>query len=85
MNLKTNKQIVVKKSVVADEPVSQPQEPETELKPCPFCGGKGILSFETQGYSFVVCEGCGCMTQKVWVDRTYSSDEKAKEAWNRRV
>ena len=33
----------------------------TELKPCPFCGGKALLSHDYAGIgaSYVRCEKCG--------------------------
>ena len=34
---------------------------ETELKPCPFCGGHGRLEIDSR------CEGFGCNTTYVYV------------------
>ena len=59
-----------------------------ELKPCPFCGGKAeieheyIFGFE---YSTIKCEKCRVKTAPIKVSFTYSSDERAAEAWNRRT
>ena len=56
-----------------------------KLKPCPFCGGKAILSGshtvadETFELRFVFCESCCTET------RLYSTKQKAIDAWNRRV
>ena len=62
-----------------------------KLKPCPFCGGEAELayggkgSFIAEGISFVRCKECGAVGQKFEVSRKYSSDEKAIDAWNRRI
>ena len=60
---------------------------EIKLKPCPFCGGQGKL--ETAGinnnYSFVKCKECGAGSRTFKISNEYCSDEKAAEAWNRRV
>lgn len=56
-----------------------------KLKPCPFCGGKAILSGshtvadETFELRFVFCESCCTET------RLYSTKQKAIDAWNRRA
>lgn len=56
----------------------------TELKPCPFCGGKNAWVAENRmddlfiGYN-VHCNGCG-------VETNYTKDkDKAIESWNRRA
>ena len=51
---------------------------ETELKPCPFCGGKARLYDGHMDAYGVVCEKCGV--------KLYgrSSSGAAKRAWNRR-
>lgn len=62
-----------------------------ELKKCPFCGGKAELSCGNKSscnsviISFVRCKDCGAVGQKFEINRKYSSDEKAIEAWNRRA
>lgn len=59
---------------------------EIELKPCPFCGGLGILNNETKRIvSFVKCIQCGAESGMVKVSAEYCADEKAAEAWNRRA
>lgn len=54
-----------------------------ELKPCPFCGGKAILTSETTNYFseryFVLCNDCHNRTKGCQFRRT------AIEAWNRRA
>ena len=51
----------------------------SELKPCPFCGGKARFINKYKGMRWVVCDYCLCETD------LFSTDEKAVEAWNRRV
>lgn len=61
-----------------------------ELKPCPFCGGEAELehphsfgvSFE---YSGVRCIKCRARIEPILKSFSYSSDELAIEAWNRRT
>lgn len=54
-------------------------EPETELKPCPFCGSDGAVVRMGVSY-FVMCETCTCCRVK-----GYGSEAAAIEAWNTRV
>ena len=52
----------------------------SELKPCPFCGGKVRLSTADRGASFAVwCGGCGGTN-----GGEYLSKESAIKHWNRR-
>lgn len=56
----------------------------SELKPCPFCGGKAVL-LHTEGiyelsHFFVTCNSCGVETPRVC-----RTKEQACEVWNRRV
>lgn len=57
---------------------------ETELKPCPFCGGEAKLGTYTQcmakAYS-VICKNKFCRGRARQIKR---DKEKAIEAWNRR-
>ena len=58
------------------------------LKPCPFCGGKAVLSHKTEWdnqCSYVYCIKCLSRIAGVPVSSEYSSDERAIEAWNRRT
>ena len=57
---------------------------EMKLKHCPFCGGKAFLS-DNSSCSYVCCEDCGATGQSFNMSKKYSSDEKAAEAWNKRV
>lgn len=54
-----------------------------KILPCPFCGGKGELLY-VACVSYVHCKKCGSEGEKFEIDRKYSSDEKAVEAWNLR-
>lgn len=57
-----------------------------KLKPCPFCGGKGVLNNEKDRiFSFVKCIGCGAESGVVRVSAEYCADERAAEAWNKRI
>lgn len=50
-----------------------------KLKPCPFCGGFGVISkniFDT--HYCVKCCSCGCSTEY------FAYQDDAVEAWNRR-
>lgn len=53
----------------------------TELKPCPFCGGKAELFTEEDKYykHMVACVKCGARTPKEHIDAIAISD------WNRRM
>ena len=63
----------------------------SEIKPCPFCGGEGIINEipphthmiatwmpDFGGESFIECDGCTCAISA-------DTKEKAIELWNRRV
>ena len=51
---------------------------ETELKPCPFCGGKAHIYQDCTGYYVAQCDKCGIGTLLCGDKRT------AKRRWNRR-
>ena len=55
-----------------------------KLKPCPFCGGEAKLRNEGS-CSFVKCKNCGAEAGLVHISAEYCANEKAAEAWNRRV
>lgn len=56
----------------------------SELKPCPFCGGKAqrMAWHDDNPFGkpyFIECKKCECMTT------LYETLNQAKEAWNRRA
>lgn len=61
----------------------------TELKPCPFCGGKAKIFAFSDGGICVKCLYCWCQTH-TWSDYSISEAEKesaferAVDSWNRR-
>lgn len=59
-----------------------------ELKPCPFCGGKGVLVHAGKGvatFSFIQCTSCFCRTKDCYISTNHACDKEAAEEWNRRV
>ena len=56
----------------------------TELKPCPFCGGKVKRVIGIMGLNFFKCQKCGAV---VSFDNDYynTHQNEAIEAWNRRI
>ena len=60
----------------------------SELKPCPFCGGKALLnSYKSRkGYdAYVECAGCLVQMITVTCDTIQEAENEAIEAWNRRA
>ena len=63
----------------------------TELKPCPFCGGKAILVALSVCSGYIACIAeCHFESAKFWDNMLEHEEEKkwfkkAIEAWNRRV
>lgn len=49
-----------------------------EAKPCPFCGGEGILVIGYDGY-YIECKSCAVSTPE------RATEEEALEVWNRRL
>lgn len=61
---------------------------ELHLKHCPFCGGDAVLTYDgpvSDRTSYVKCKSCDSSTKKIPISTKYSSDERAVEAWNKRV
>ena len=59
----------------------------SELKPCPFCGGEGVITDEDcYGFTYndwmVYCENCQTY---VGFGLQCETPEEAAEAWNRRT
>ncbi|MCC2632137.1 MAG: Restriction alleviation protein Lar [Ramlibacter sp.] len=59
----------------------------TELKPCPFCGGKAKLHDEQVAEdcmeAWVICDSCGASSERI--EGAYSERPAAAAAWNRRT
>ena len=61
---------------------------EEELRPCPFCGGAAEISYGRFGgkdTSYVMCRKCAAQGEFFVVSPKYASNERAIEAWNRRM
>lgn len=60
-----------------------------EIKPCPFCGGKGELDGDievesTWGTVWVKCTECGA--EGSWIDKNYGDlIDDTIDKWNQRV
>jgi Lar family restriction alleviation protein len=57
-------------------------EYKAELKLCPFCGTEARLISGTEDH-YVVCRNADCAA--ALVARSFSSEEEAIDAWNRRA
>ena len=72
-------------------------EERDDIKPCPFCGGKGILRATPIGGEnglhvpfryYVFCESCDVMRPRYYDDETYTTEEAKNLAisnWNERI
>ena len=61
---------------------------ETELKPCPFCGGKALLEEFSVRKGFeacIVCSDCLVTMSTITYDTQEEAIEAAIEDWNRRA
>lgn len=55
------------------------------LKPCPFCGSKGVLNKKRSLDTYIVeCTNGSCPASYM-IGNEYDSEEEAITAWNRRV
>jgi Lar family restriction alleviation protein len=62
------------------------KDTKINLKYCPFCGEDNArLKHTIDRESYVECESCFAQTTKFEMSYSYSSDEKAIEAWNKRA
>lgn len=64
----------------------------SDLKPCPFCGGKAILAAYSGCSGRIVCVRCHFRSDKYWDEPMTSPELERKkwkeivtDAWNRRV
>lgn len=55
---------------------------EKTLKPCPFCGSEAHLHSGTEDH-WIICSNSDCAA--ALVARSFSSEEEAINAWNRRA
>ena len=64
------------------------QVKESELKPCPFCGGKAEFGVNPNTFCktiWVYCQKCGAETKHFEIDLYSCAAKNAAEAWNRRA
>lgn len=58
-------------------------EYKEELRPCPFCGDEAVIFSVEEGVYCVSCTSDSCIANVA--TQTFSSEEEAIAAWNRRV
>lgn len=67
-----------------------------KLKPCPFCGGDAAIRYDhgrlpkdrRPTHVFIMCNWCGCGTDKYIINRIHGVDERtyyAIKVWDRRI
>ena len=55
------------------------------IKPCPFCGGEAVQTFNTRfGYQ-IFCENTHCFMNEITTQNIGKSEETVIEQWNNRV
>ena len=61
----------------------------SELKPCPFCGGRAEVKKSTfgnnTGYAFIICKSCEASSKNFNMSLDICAVEEATKAWNRRA
>ena len=61
----------------------------SELKPCPFCGGKAEVKKSmfgnNLGYALIACKSCGASSKDFKLSLDFCAVEEATKAWNRRA
>lgn len=61
---------------------------DTELLPCPFCGGKARLVINMQSferYAMVQCENCSAKTKNVIQSVDYCATDEVAKLWNQHM
>jgi hypothetical protein len=61
---------------------------ETEIRECPYCGGRGEVVYAGRGYVAVQCVQCKARSQRIDVNVCINLMDAVRYAikkWNRRV
>ena len=61
---------------------------DTALLPCPFCGNKGKIKYDTFGSSnlvYIQCAECETRTKSVFENTDYCAVDEAIKLWNKRA
>ena len=63
---------------------------DTELKPCPFCGGEAYINYESMVderriyWAQILCKNCHCRSGGNWNNSYANAEKKELTAWNTR-